>query len=271
MSEKKIFITAGSEFVNDKNSWRYICKKKLNYDIFDLTKEKISNALISRNVIYKVNELIKMNYKTEDIIVGIIWTIPIIHERYISDGKNDDYMGKSETGFTSVVDNVKNWRILSHDSISSSEDCELYFKIIYNKLQSYVLSVEHILRTQWFLNKLGIKYFMTTYVDLFFNDKNLLKIYDFSKLTEYKREGYRLNMTAFNEVDYLYAMIDMNQFLPIQSMLDWLQENYSVDGFDDSEKLIPNSFGHEKFTTEVILPFLKNTYNLEPNKKPKLI
>ena len=38
-------------------------------------------------------------------------------------------------------------------------------------------------------------------------------------------------MTAFNEVDYLYAMIDMNQFLPIQSMLDWLQENYSVDGF----------------------------------------
>ena len=68
MSEKKIFITAGSEFVNDKNSWHYICKEKLNYDIFDLTKEKISNALISRNVIYKVNELIKMNYKTEDII-----------------------------------------------------------------------------------------------------------------------------------------------------------------------------------------------------------
>ena len=271
MSEKKIFITAGSEFVNDKNSWHYICKEKLNYDIFDLTKEKISNALISRNVIYKVNELIKMNYKTEDIIVGIIWTIPIIHERYISDGKNDDYMGKSETGFTSVVDNVKNWRILNHDSISSSEDCELYFKIIYNKLQSYVLSLEHILRTQWFLNKLGIKYFMTTYVDLFFNDKNLLKIYDFSKLTEYKREGYRLNMTAFNEVDYLYAMIDMNQFLPIYSMLDWVQENYPNDGFDDSEKLIPNSFGHEKFTTEVILPFLKNTYNLEPNETSKLI
>ena len=145
-----------------------------------------------------INELIKMNYKTDDIVVGIMWTIPMIHERYISDGKNDDYMGKSETGFTSVVDNVKNWRILNHDSISSSEDCELYFKIIYNKLQSYVLSVEHILRTQWYLNKLGIKYFMTTYVDLFFNNKNLLKIYDFSKLTEYKRECYRLNILGYN-------------------------------------------------------------------------
>ena len=266
MSENKIFIVAGSEFVNNKNSWQHICKEKLNYDIFDLNKEKISNALISRNVIYKVNELIKMNYKTDDIVVGIMWTIPMIHERYISDGKNDDYMGKSETGFTSVVDNVKNWRILNHDSISSSEDCELYFKIIYNKLQSYVLSVEHILRTQWFLNKLGIKYFMTTYVDLFYNEENLLKMYDFSKLTEYKRECYRLNILGYNEVDYLHDMIDIKQFLPINSMLDWLQENYSVDGFGDSEKLKPNDFGHEKFTTEVILPFLKNTYNLEPTQ-----
>ena len=270
MSENKIFIAAGGEFVNDKNSWQHICKEKLNYELYDLTEAKISNALISRKTIYKVNELIKTR-KTEDIIVGIVWTIPMIHERYISDGKNDDYMGKSETGFTSVVDNVKNWRILNHDSISSSEDCELYFKIIYNKLQSYVLSVEHILRTQWYLNKLGIKYFMTTYVDLFFNNKNLLKIYDFSKLTEYKREGYRLNMTAFNEVDYLYAMIDMERFLPIDSMLDWLQENCADNGFKDSEKLKPNDFANEKFTTEVILPFLKNTYNLEPNKISKLI
>ena len=51
MSENKIFIAAGSEFVNDKNSWQHICKEKLNYDIFDLTKEKIGNALISRKII----------------------------------------------------------------------------------------------------------------------------------------------------------------------------------------------------------------------------
>jgi hypothetical protein len=271
MSENKIFIAAGSEFVNNKNSWQHICKEKLNYDIFDLTKEKISNALISRNVIYKVNELIKTNYKTDDIVVGIMWTIPMIHERYIPEGKNDNYMNKSETGFTSVVDNLKNWRILNHDCISSSEDCELYFKIMYNKLQSYVLSMEHILRTQWFLNKLGIKYFMTSYVDFFHNEENYLKMYDFSKLTDYKKRNYNLNILMYNEVDYLYAMIDMKRFLPIYSMLDWAQENYPIDGFSDSEKLKSNDFANEKFTTEVILPFLKNTYNLEPNKISKLI
>jgi hypothetical protein len=256
MSENKIFIAAGGEFVNDKNSWQHICKEKLNYELHDLTEVKISNAIISRKIIYKVNELIK-THKTEDIIVGIVWTIPMIHERYISNGKNDDYMGKSETGFTSVVDNVKNWRILNHDSISSSEDCELYFKIIYNKLQSYVLSLEHILRTQWFLNKLGIKYFMTSYVDIFHYEKNFLKMYDFSKLTDYKRECYRLNILGYNEVTYLHGMIDTRQFLPIYSMLDWLQENCADNGFKDSEKLIPNGFGHEKFATEVIIPYLK--------------
>jgi hypothetical protein len=195
----------------------------------------------------------------------------MIHERYISDGKNDNYMNKSETGFTSVVDNLKNWRILNHDCISSSEDCELYFKIIYNKLQSYVLSMEHILRTQWFLNKLGIKYFMTSYIDLFHNEENYLKMYDFSKLTDYKKRNYSLNILTYNEVDYLYAMIDMKRFLPIYGMLDWAQENYPIDGFGDSEKLKPNDFANEKFTTEVILHFLKNTYNLEPNKISKLI
>jgi hypothetical protein len=61
-------------------------------------------------------------------------------------------------------------------------------------------------------------------------------------------------------------MIDKNRILPIYSMLDWVQENYPIDGFGDSEKLKPNDFANEKFTTEVILPFLKNTYNLEPNK-----
>ena len=256
MTEKKIFIVAGSEFVNNKNSWQHVCKEKLNYELYDLTELKISNALISRKIIYKVNELIK-THKTEDIIVGIMWTIPMIHERYISGGKTDDYMGKSETGFTSVVDNVKNWRILSHDSISSSEDCELYFKIMYNRLQSYVLSVEHILRTQWFLNKLGIKYFMTSCINIFHDEKKHLKMYDFSKLTDYKKRINDLNILSYNEVNYLHGMIDTRQFLPIYSMLDWLQENCEVDGFSDSEKLIPNGFGHEKFVTEVIIPYLK--------------
>jgi len=39
-------------------------------------------------------------------------------------------------------------------------------------------------------------------------------------------------------------------------------QGHSVEGFEDTEKLTPNSFGHEKFTTEMIIPFLKNLHNI---------
>ena len=265
MSENKIFIAAGSGLANNKNCWQHICKEKLNHNIIDLTEEKIGNALISRRVIYKVNELIK-THKPEDIVVGIMWTIPQIQERYVNDIKNDRYMGKTENSLTSVVDDIKNWRTLNFENISSSEDCELFFKIIYNKLQSYVISVEHIIRTQWFLNRLGVRYFMTSHLDIFYNEKNYLKMYDISKLTDYKRKSYSLNILSYNEINYLYDMIDKKTFLPIYSMLDWVQENYPNDGFDDSEKLKPNDFANQKFTTEVIIPFLKKTYNMESSQ-----
>ena len=66
MSENKIFIAAGSGLSNNKNCWQHICKEKLNHNLIDLTEEKIGNALISRKVIYKVNELIK-THKPEKI------------------------------------------------------------------------------------------------------------------------------------------------------------------------------------------------------------
>lgn len=91
-------------------------------------------------------------------------------------------------------------------------------------------------------------------------------MYDISKLTDYKRKSYSLNILSYNEINYLYDMIDKKTFLPIYSMLDWVQENYPNDGFDDSEKLKPNDFANQKFTTEVIIPFLKKTYNMESNQ-----
>ena len=258
MGENKIFVTSGIALNNVKNNWQSVCKENLNCELLDLTEEKIGNALISRKLIYKVNELIK-THKPEDIIVGVMWTIPDIHERYLSDGKNDSYVGKSNTDLTSVVDGIKNWRVLDYDSTTSSEDCDLYFKVFYNWLQSYVLSLEHILRTQWFLKRLGVKYFMTSYLDISNNEENYLKI--IKKLKE--RRKYSLNILSYSEVVYLFDMLQKSTFLPINGMLEWLQEQYPNESFEDSEKLIPNQFGHEKFATEMIIPFLKKTYEID--------
>lgn len=258
MGENKIFVTSGVASNNIKNNWQNVCKEKLNCVLYDLTEEKIGNALIARKLIYKVNELIKA-HKPEEIIVGVMWTIPDIHERYLIDGKNDSYVGKSSTNLISVVDGIKNWRILDYESISTSEDCDLYFKVLYDWLQSYVLSLEHILRTQWYLKKLGIKYFMTSRLDIFNNEENYMKI--FSKLKEIRK--HKLQILSYSEVVYLSDMIQKSTFLPIDGMLEWLQEQYPNEGFGDTEKLTPNNFGHEKFATEMVIPFLKKTYEID--------
>ena len=58
-------------------------------------------------------------------------------------------------------------------------------------------------------------------------------------------------------------MLQKSTFLPIDGMLEWLQEKHPNEAFEDSERLIPNDFGHEKFTTEMIIPFLKKTYEID--------
>jgi hypothetical protein len=262
MSENRIFVAAGGDLNCGENSWPHICKEKLNCELHNLTEEKIGNALISRKLIYKINELVK-THNTDDIIVGVMWNTPNIHERYIDNGKNDEYVRKPEIELTSVVEGVKNWRVLNHEWISSSEDTEMYFKVMYDKIQSYVFSIEHMLRTQWYLKKLGIKYFMTSHIDLFYEQENYLKMYDFKKLKEFGKLRYDLGITKYSEVHPLHNMLLKSTFLPVDGMLEWLQEHYPNEGFRDSEKLNPNQLGHEKFVTEIIIPFLKKTYEID--------
>ena len=70
-------------------------------------------------------------------------------------------------------------------------------------------------------------------------------------------------MTNYSEVHPLYNMLQRFTFLPIDGMLEWLQESHPNEGFKDSEKLNPNQLGHEKFVTEMIIPFLKKTYEID--------
>jgi hypothetical protein len=93
-----------------------------------------------------------------------------------------------------------------------------------------------------FLEKNGLDYFMSTYIDIF-NNPEILKN---------------------PEINYLYNMIDFSKFLPIRGCHEWVKENYGGNGgFNDPDKngyigIHPTSFGHEKFVNEVILPHIKS-------------
>jgi hypothetical protein len=103
-----------------------------------------------------------------------------------------------------------------------------------------ILTLENILRTQWYLEKHNIKYFMTTYMDIF--------------------GKYNKNVFEHEEIKYLYEMIDFEKFIPINGCYEWLIKNYPDIGFDkeiNKHTSHPNKKGHTLFSNELIIPFIK--------------
>ena len=59
------------------------------------------------------------------------------------------------------------------------------------------------------------------------------------------------------EVKYLYDMVNLSNFLPIEGFFEWNKKHYPVEGFNDIRfDLHPNEFGHIKLTDDVIIPHL---------------
>jgi hypothetical protein len=238
-SLNKILITSGCSFTNPKNAWPDHLSKKLDFNLENIAFTSQGNGLISRKLIYTISQIPKSNL--DDIIVGVMWSGIDRSERFI-EPTGDRFFKLEEFKneyITSVIPNYKNWRLMMSDWIKHV-DCKLHYEIFNNEISSKIYTIEHILRTQWFLEKHNIKYFMTTYMDIF-KDKN---------------------SNDYPDVKYLYDMIDFSKFLPVSGCFEWVKENYPKEfrEFDKNGNVIdfhPTDFGHEKFTDEVIIPYIE--------------
>ena len=90
-----------------------------------------------------------------------------------------------------------------------------------------------------FLEKLGVDYFMSTYINIFEDNK----------------------LMNNDEVLYLYNQINFDYFLPVKGCYEWVKDNHKTLGFNppDNNNYIgihPTSFGHKMFVNEIITPFL---------------
>ena len=246
MQEPKILITSGCSFTNGETNWPVHLNKLLNSKLINVGESSQGNALISRKLIYQVDTALKI-YKPEEIVIGVIWSSVERSERYIQ--KSDEFCGVPHLDFnpTSVIKGYPNWRILRHEWINSP-DSKLYYEIYSNLISSMVYSIEHILRVQWYLEKCGIKYFMSTITDIL--------------------HPYLLHHV---EISYLYKQIDFSKFLPIEGEYEWVKKNYPTNGFnpplpDGTPDWHPNDFGSMKFAESVIFPFLQNQTNSKQYK-----
>jgi len=250
----KILLTSGCSFSecitpSGAGTWPRHLSKSLDCVHKSYAMGSQGNGLISRGIIYGVTEALKI-YKPEDIVVGVMWSGSNRHDfrchnpadlQFVQDNTFNGWI-ENPTGF--VQDAPKNWVILNINwTDQDNKEAETYYRMFHSDIGSSIYSIEHILRTQYFLQKNGIKYFFTDYVD----DNIVAK-----------------KLKTHPEIGYLYNLIDRDYYLPVSSEYSWCVENTQYNHLWDNPNINiwehPNSEMHKEFVDQVIMPWLKEKY-----------
>lgn len=235
-SKEKILITSGCSFseINPYiDTWPiHLAEKMPQYKHISKAMCSQGNGLISRSIIHACTM-----HKNADLFVGILWSGSDRHDFYLRNsqiGENTEGWEENPTGFT----DTKNWVICNHHW--KNQYAKTYYSMFHDSVGQVIYTLEHVLRTQWFLQKHKIPYFMSTYTaDVFWNT------YD------------------HEDCKYLYDQIDWSSFLPIDGMDDWINKNIGPEGFAKPGDFHPSTLGHKEFTEKVIMPFVNRGKNNE--------
>ena len=244
----KTLVAAGCSFTFEVWNWPTWVVKETKWNIENVGMGSIGNGLISKRLIYKVNELLKTK-KPEDIVVGVMWS-GIDRTEFYCDNcppklvNNYDGWLENPTGVVRARTNLSLNKWVIGNIHWEEERSKLWYGNFHTPVGAMVQTLEHILRVQWFLEKHNIKYFMTSFLDIF-------NIGD--------SEECRNNEDA----KYLYDMVNFDNFLPVNGCYEWVMDNYKeTGGFNKPDMngyigIHPTKFGHQKFSEEIILPYLK--------------
>jgi len=224
---KTKLITGGCSFsltsqnIKDHHpTWPDFLAQELDADLTSKAMGSQGNGLISRGVIYEVSQRL---HEADEMLVAIMWSGTDRHEIYTSEPlfENIDMWAENPTGF--VNSRNKNWQILNPHWMTEKSD--IYYHKLHHATFGYINTMEHILRTQWLLQKYNINYFMTSFMDIF------------------------KDMPRTKELTHLYALVDWEKFLPIRGMYEWCD---GCEGTGDH----PSVEQHERFVKEVINEYL---------------
>jgi len=255
-----ILVTGGCSFSETISPWITTWPKHLENYINPKSAHHTGlgsggNGLISRSIIHRVSQLLEQN-NSEDLLVGIMWSGPDRHEIFVD--KNDvtetithGMTIPSENGKSLGVYNPYNfidkdddhsWLLL-HPHNSGDTRSKVWYKHLHNNIGAYINTLEHILRTQWFLKSHNIKYFMTTYT------REVLPKTLSNSIPELLSEN--------KHTKHLYDLVDFDRFLPVEGEYEWCRDKSGLQ-FPNKNDPHPSSDQHQLFTKEVIVPFLSN-------------
>lgn len=233
----KVLVTSGCSFSECVSPWANWWPKHLSRHLSDYSHVSKAmgsqgNGLISRGIIYQVTEELKTK-ESDDILVGIMWSGPDRHDFFVSNAtvKQSSQGVNNENPTKFIKDGQGAWTILNK---GPARPDATYYSDFHDRVGQYIYTCEHILRTQWFLNLHGIKYFMTTYTS----------------------EVLPEIIKTHPDTEHLYNQIDMDHFLPVDGEYEWCRD-FSGLAFPAQGDRHPGAEQHKKFTDDVIIPFLK--------------
>ena len=221
-------------------SWPVHVAQLLGCEHQDVALPSQGNGMISRRVIYAVEQALK-SMPAQDIIVGIFWTDMNRHEFY-NDQNVTDWVDQFHWGNPtsikmydpSLTQRDKNW-VMLHPQYTK-EYSATYYRMYHSFIDSQIRTCEHVLRTQWYLDKNKIRYFMGTYT-----------------LNTFGKE-----FIDHPEISWLYSQINQNTFIPIAGMLDWGNQQTDPDlKYNPDDLYHLNTPQSKAFTDQIIWPFLK--------------
>jgi hypothetical protein len=232
-------ITSGCSFSEPiiAKTWplhleKYLAPKNVNH----LGLGSQGNGMISRKAIHAVHTALKTT-PSKKLLVGIMWSGPSRHEQYSTENpmfssnidgwmNNPTKVDPRESGGWIIYN--ANWKI---------PQAQHYYRHMYDPVYAQILTLEHIIRTQNYLKLNNINYFMSTYT------KEVFEIRDHVNL------------------DHLYEQIDFDKFLPVEGEYEWALNESGLPW--TSPDFHPSNQQHRMFAKQVILPFIKEKYNID--------
>lgn len=269
--KSKILVTSGCSFSDTQHwtvhkTWPIHLQRSLGVEnLYNEARGGQSNDLIGVRTIYRINKLLRDN-KPEDIFVGIMWTGTDRRAFYL-DKDHDEKTDKDWIDSHSWIDEDGEgvWKPLNiahafEDHTKSTSMERIYYNNIHTINGATSDTLHMINYVQNYLQRLGIRYFMTTSWNIFddmvtFNEpyyRGQPEIYGDKTLSV----SPRLNQ---NDLKWIRDLIDWNKFIPTEGMWEWLQSTYpSRDPHQNSHH--PTEEENKLFTEKMIAPFINKLY-----------
>ncbi len=256
----KMLLTSGCSFTEDLPGgfyWPNLISKQMNTKLVNIGSGMSGNSFIAKSVINTISH----HYMDEkDLVVGVMWStvnrkeILINRQETVEWGvttkeKYPERYPQNRLWLDWVIDDKIKYPTLQMggESYKETKDIKSFWmksggddgdkkywrdwtRDYYTYEEMLWETLENILRTQWFLEKYNIPYFMTSLDDLF-------------------TEG----LSKYEEPKHLYDLIDMDRFCLYNGTKGIMEHNIENEiPFDHT--MHSTAKGHKAFCEDVIIP-----------------